>query len=122
VQALRVDRPVYPRRAEHNTVAEGGNRRWAETARQNAFQSRWLNASKRTLGRRGGVKPGRNRAFSMPVAAQATHSRPVRALFGGCSLRLHRVRLGRARLPRTGPEGGWLGSPYPEGDKRLSWP
>ena len=29
--ALRVDWPVYPRRAEHNTVAEGGNRRWAET-------------------------------------------------------------------------------------------
>jgi hypothetical protein len=28
----RVDWPVYPRRAEHNTVAEGGNRRWAETA------------------------------------------------------------------------------------------
>ncbi len=24
---LRVDWPVYPRRAEHNTVAEGGNRR-----------------------------------------------------------------------------------------------
>ena len=36
VQALRVDWPVYPRRAEHNTVAEGGNRRWAETAPQNA--------------------------------------------------------------------------------------
>ena len=31
VQPLRVDWPVYPRRAEHNTVAEGGNRRWAET-------------------------------------------------------------------------------------------
>ena len=30
--ALRVDWPVYPRHAEHNTVAEGGNRRWAETA------------------------------------------------------------------------------------------
>jgi len=30
--ALRIDWPVYPRRAEHNTVAEGGNRRWAETA------------------------------------------------------------------------------------------
>ena len=29
--ALRVDWPVYPRRAEHNIVAEGGNRRWAET-------------------------------------------------------------------------------------------
>ena len=27
--ALRVDRPVYPRRAEYNTVAEGGNRRWS---------------------------------------------------------------------------------------------
>ena len=36
--APRVDWPVYPRRAEHNTVAEGGNRRW-ETARKNAFQS-----------------------------------------------------------------------------------
>ena len=32
--ALRVDWPVYPRHAEHNTVAEGGNRKWAETARQ----------------------------------------------------------------------------------------
>ena len=32
--APRVDWPVYPRRAEHNTVAEGGNRRWAETARR----------------------------------------------------------------------------------------
>ena len=30
--ALRVDWPVYPRRAEHNTVAEGGNRRWAIAA------------------------------------------------------------------------------------------
>jgi hypothetical protein len=38
--ALRVDWPVYPRRAEHNTVAEGGNRRWAETARQNARSNR----------------------------------------------------------------------------------
>src|SRR5271166_1466697 len=46
--ALRVDWPVYPRRAEHNTVAEGGNRRWAETARQNAFQSRWPRADQRT--------------------------------------------------------------------------
>ena len=27
-QPLRVDWPVYPRRAEHNTVTEGGNRRW----------------------------------------------------------------------------------------------
>ena len=32
VQVLRVDWPVYPRRAEHNTLAEGGNRRRAETA------------------------------------------------------------------------------------------
>ena len=36
--ALRVDWPVYPRRAKHNTVAEGGNRRWAETARQERGQ------------------------------------------------------------------------------------
>jgi hypothetical protein len=26
-QPLRFDWPVYPRRAEHNTVDEGGNRR-----------------------------------------------------------------------------------------------
>jgi hypothetical protein len=37
--ALLVDWPVYPRRAEHNTVAEGGNRRRADNARQNAFRS-----------------------------------------------------------------------------------
>jgi hypothetical protein len=36
VQVLRVEWRVYPRRAEHNTVAEGGDRRWAETARQNS--------------------------------------------------------------------------------------
>jgi hypothetical protein len=42
VQVLRVDWPVYPRRAEHNTVAEGGNRRWAETCpSERAYQSRW---------------------------------------------------------------------------------
>jgi hypothetical protein len=39
VHVLRVDWPVYPRRVEHNTVAEGGNRRWAE-------------ADQRTSGRR----------------------------------------------------------------------
>src|SRR5580698_10599676 len=32
--AQRVDWPVYPRRVEHNTVAEGGDRRWAEIARR----------------------------------------------------------------------------------------
>ena len=32
VQAPRVDWPVYPRHVEHNTVAEGGHKRWAETA------------------------------------------------------------------------------------------
>ena len=30
-QPLRFDWPVYPRHAEHNTVAKGGNRRWAES-------------------------------------------------------------------------------------------
>jgi hypothetical protein len=49
-------RDAYPRRAEHNTVAEGGNRRWAETARQNAFQSRRPMAGQRTPG--GGIMGG----------------------------------------------------------------
>ena len=40
--ALRVDWPVYPRRAEHNTVAEGGNRRWAiRTAGADTFALRY---------------------------------------------------------------------------------
>ena len=39
--ALRVDWPVYPRRTEHNTVAEGGNRRWAETACRPLGLSNW---------------------------------------------------------------------------------
>jgi hypothetical protein len=39
--APRVDWPVYPRRAEHNTVAEGGNRRWAETACRPVGLSNW---------------------------------------------------------------------------------
>ena len=39
--ALRVDWPVYPRRAEHNTVAEGGgNSRRAELGRARAAKSR----------------------------------------------------------------------------------
>ena len=38
MQVLRVDWPVYPRRAEHNTVGEGGNRRWAETRQRGAKQ------------------------------------------------------------------------------------
>ena len=50
-QAPRVDWPVYPRRAEHNTVAEGGNRRWAETARQNTFQSERASSWRRPLRR-----------------------------------------------------------------------
>ena len=31
-------REAYPRRADHNTVAQGGNRRWAETAGQERGQ------------------------------------------------------------------------------------
>ena len=37
VQVLRFDWPVYPRRAEHNTVAEGGNRRSTIAASSQAF-------------------------------------------------------------------------------------
>jgi len=50
VQVLRVDWPVYPRRAEHNTVAEGGNRRWAEAARQNAVPIALAEADQRPPG------------------------------------------------------------------------
>ena len=38
--ALRVDWPVYPRRAEHNTVAEGRNRRWPRLRQRASRQDR----------------------------------------------------------------------------------
>jgi hypothetical protein len=50
--ALRVDWPVYPRRTEHNTVAEGGNRSWAETARQNAPDTQGNRPAKAIVSRR----------------------------------------------------------------------
>jgi hypothetical protein len=94
--APRVDWPVYPRRAEHNTIAEVGNRRWAEIARQNAFQSRWPEADQRTPGR-GGGRPanrggrqqagalGRRRgqtgkfsAVPVPAVYEASRRQPVR--------------------------------------------
>ena len=61
--ALRVDWPVYPRRAEHNTVAEGGNRGWAETARQNGVPI--------------ALAEGRPTAFKKPAkeAAPDTHGK-----------------------------------------------
>ena len=43
--------------AEHNTLAEGGNRRWAETARQNSFQSRWPRADQNPFGHRDDERP-----------------------------------------------------------------
>ena len=43
--APRVDWPVYPRRAEHNTVAEGGNRRSTIAASSQIRRSRFSLAS-----------------------------------------------------------------------------
>ena len=40
--ALRVDRPVYPRRAEHNIVAEGGNRDGRARASERGHQRKSL--------------------------------------------------------------------------------
>ena len=90
--ALRVDWPVYPRRAEHNTVVEGGNRRWAEIARQNAVPIALAEADQRTRpglsgGRAGGCRKnaaprdpdprGERIAFPLgvlePSLFQATH-------------------------------------------------
>jgi hypothetical protein len=52
-------REAYRRRAEHNTIAEGGNRRRAETARQNTFQSRSIDAdlAKRVRAYLDGIPP-----------------------------------------------------------------
>ena len=43
--ALRVDWPVYPRRPEHNTVAEGGNRRSTIAASSQTVRSPFALAS-----------------------------------------------------------------------------
>src|SRR5271166_2062804 len=54
--APRVDWPVYPRRAEHNTIAEGGNRRWS-------LARAWVKIGNRTkfpgpVSRRSGTSAG----------------------------------------------------------------
>ena len=70
--ALRVDWPVYPRRAEHNTVAEGGNRRWAETARQNR-------SNRAGRGRPEDPAGGLSGAALGDVARTPPHGTPIRA-------------------------------------------
>src|ERR1700722_14059621 len=67
VQLLRVDWPVYPRRAEHNTVAERENRRWAEIVRQNAFQSRWPRPTRGSPSK--ASPPVRSKAMMSPEAS-----------------------------------------------------
>jgi hypothetical protein len=63
--APRVDWSVYPRRAEHNTVAERGNRRWAETARQNAVPIALAEADHRTgPGASAGPRWGMSQVFA----------------------------------------------------------
>ena len=84
--ALRVDWPVYPRRAEHNTVAEGGNRRWAETARQNAVPIALAEADQRPPGRgRCGGRAGGCRKNAV-LRVRVRHGFPGRGVEIGRSL------------------------------------
>jgi hypothetical protein len=63
--APRVDRPVYPRRAEHNTVAEAGNRGWA--------------------GRDRPENPGRTQSAEINVAAVTVEGSRRQGLSGPCA-------------------------------------
>ena len=49
VQAPRVDRPVYPRRVEHNTLAEAGIENGARLARQDPLSDLSPTAASRRL-------------------------------------------------------------------------
>ena len=80
--APRVDRPVYPRRAEHNTVAEGGNRRWAETARLPAKLS---GACALHPASSGGYEPENGVAVALPRSAHGPLLTQTLARFGYCS-------------------------------------
>ena len=90
--ALRVDWPVYPRRAEHNTVAEGGNRRWAETARQNAFQSRWPTRASPPTRRRSRSPPRRPRETTRGLADEVYFDKAVLVLPG------RKMKMGREHI------------------------
>jgi hypothetical protein len=97
--APRVDWPVYPRRAEHNTVAEGGNRGSAETARQNAFRSRWPRADRGVGHALAAV------ARPLRVSGKAEDGWRVRWL-GGCPARADRPFLASVgRLATASVEG-----------------
>ena len=93
VQPLRVDWPVYPRRAKHNTVAEGGNRRWAETARQKAFQSRWPRPTR---------GPAAKASAEIDVATVTYRSPSLR-------MALRRSRAAASTSMRHGPSGRLAG-------------
>jgi hypothetical protein len=127
--APRVDRPVYPRRAEHNTVAEGGNRRWAEIARRpvvlveladdpedrvrDAATRRGATCSLPPARWRGESKPGKSEPFPCRFAASAQPSQPVRReIRQSCS---HPGRALRATPigPRTDTTGLAGVSPHP---------
>ena len=76
MQVLRVDWPVYPRRAEHNTVAEGGNRRLAEANQRTSERRHQRRLTSPPLPSRGAAeapKAGKSCAVPVQAAAQASH-------------------------------------------------
>ena len=97
---LRVDWPVYPRRAEHNTVAEGGNRRWAETARQNAASA--LNTADCGARRGGAGAVGRTASAGLARPAWFRAKRGGEAAIGDC-VRTTRLRTLDGRVPPNNP-------------------
>jgi hypothetical protein len=85
--ALRFDWPVYPRRAEHNTVAEGGNRRWADCV-QTRLAQHWGLPNTHAM-----VVLVRIVGCSLecPYKCEPPSSEDNRD--GGCKVRLFRVRV-----------------------------
>ena len=73
--APRVDWPVYPRRAEHNTITGGGNRRWAEADQRTPVSP----GQRMALRRLTTVKPT-HVTFARSVRLRRDGHRPTRAL------------------------------------------
>jgi hypothetical protein len=95
VQVLRVDWPVYPRRAEHNTVAEGGNTRSAvaSSSRIRRWPCSLASASLAHAAER--ERPG-NRLERLGADREADHSGSAAPNWAGeTSVRIRRLIAGR---------------------------
>ena len=101
-------REAYPRRAEHNTVAVGGNRRWAEIAEWRSNRA-GRGRTRRAQEARQGAPPDTQGKLYRTARLVPHNLAAAEARFGGRASRLARERV--VEVP-------FAGAAHPPGPKR----